>query len=212
MTDLILQPGTRFVSFDVDRLIGSGGMGQVFRVTHRGEPFALKVIRAGWADGELLQKILTTEGQVLAWLNHPYIVKVHDMGIHNKTAWIRMELLDGMTLREMLHVRPPSIAVACRYLRMIGMALHQAHLYGIIHRDLKPENVFITRAKEIAKLLDFGIVKLSGGVETKDGQRKGTPLYMAPEQIRGGKITAATDVYAMGVLAHEMLDRGKHPF
>jgi serine/threonine protein kinase len=125
MTTLMLEPGTRFVSFDIERLIGSGGMGQVYRVTYHGEPFALKVVDVTWTDQEVLLERVKAEGQMLEWMHHRYIVNVHERGIeHEKLLWIRMELLDGATLRDEIHLRGRlSVPLACRYLGMVASAL-----------------------------------------------------------------------------------------
>ena len=210
---LTLEIGKKFLSFWVIRLIGRGGMGEVYEIRHKGEPQALKVIQAKWLGEEILMRRTVDEGELLVGIKHPNVVAVHETGITLEgQVWIRMELLRGETLREVMNRRELiSVALACTYMRSVGHAAHQCHVIGAVHRDIKPENLFITNPDETVKLLDFGIAKLYGSPDTGDGQRHGTPLYMAPEQIRGHRVTPATDVYALGLVAYELLC-GANPF
>jgi serine/threonine-protein kinase len=185
----------------------------VYEIAYKGERQALKVIQARWLGEESLMRRGVDEGTILVGIKHPNVVDVHETGITpDGQVWIRMELLIGETLREVMNRRElMSVALACTYMRSAGHAAHQCHVIGAVHRDIKPENLFITNPAEILKLLDFGIAKLYGSPDTADGQRHGTPLYMAPEQIRGHRVTPATDVYALGLVTYELLC-GANPF
>lgn len=209
----LLKPGDVFRGFHVVRMLGKGGIGEVYEVLHQGKPYALKVIQTQWLKDEAQIRRMTLEGELLVRIKHPYVVDVFETGVaEGSVVWIRMELLRGMTLREMLRRRGLlSIALVCSYVRHAALAAHQCHVLGVIHRDIKPENIFVALPEERAKLLDFGLAKLHGSPDTAEGNRHGTPLYMAPEQIRGHRVTPATDVYALGLVAYEALC-GAHPF
>lgn len=208
----LLRSGEMFEGFRVVRLLGRGGVGDVFEIAYRGTRMALKVVHMPQGcDDKQLQKLLR-EGRIQGWIKHPNVVEVFETGVtRTGLAWIRMELLRGLTMRDVLHVQGTlSIALTVHYLRQMGIALQQCHRLGAVHRDTKPENLFVLGDHRI-KLLDFGIAKLYGTGETNEGGCKGTPPYMAPEQLRGRPVTPATDVYAVGLIAHEML-WGVHPF
>ncbi|HLM75713.1 MAG TPA: protein kinase, partial [Polyangiaceae bacterium] len=208
----LLRPGEMFEGFRIVRLLGRGGVGDVFEIAYQGRRMALKVVRLPQGcDERQLQKLLR-EGRIQGWIKHPNVVEVFETGVtRTGLAWIRMELLRGLTARDVLHVQGTlSIALTVHYLRQVGIALQQCHRLGAVHRDTKPENLFVL-ADHRLKLLDFGIAKLYGTGETSEGGCKGTPPYMAPEQLRGRPVTPATDVYAVGLIAHEML-WGAHPF
>ncbi|XYH97334.1 protein kinase domain-containing protein [Sorangium sp. So ce1128] len=207
-----LAPGECFLRFRIERVLGEGGLGVVYAASTGGRSYAIKLVRAEWIDDEEQRRRLVCEGALMELLKHPNIVEVHETGITSDgIAWMRMELLDGHTLREALirHQRL-SAALACAFLRQAGHGVYQCHALGVVHRDLKPENLFITRDHTL-KVLDFGIAKLYGKPDTLDQQTHGTPGYMAPEQIRRQPASPATDVYALGVIAYEAL-RGTNPF
>jgi serine/threonine-protein kinase len=208
----LVRPGEMFEGFRIVRLLGRGGVGDVFEIAFEGTRMALKVVRVPQGcDEKQLQKILR-EGRIQGWIKHPNVVEVFETGVtRTGLVWIRMELLRGLTLRDVLHVKGTlSIALTVHYLRQMGIALQQCHRLGAVHRDTKPENLFVLPEHRI-KLLDFGIAKLYGTGDTHEGGCLGTPPYMAPEQLRGRPVTPATDVYAVGLIAHEML-WGAHPF
>ncbi|AGP35446.1 hypothetical protein SCE1572_13470 [Sorangium cellulosum So0157-2] len=210
----LLKPGTWFVRrFRVDRLLGQGGMGAVYAVTEKGQSWALKLVRSEFLDDPDQRRRLLREGEVLARMRHPNVVQVHEVGLtDNLTAWYRMELLDGVTFREELRRRRAlSLPLACATVRAAALGAGHLHLFGGIHRDIKPENLFIVRGPRDVKLLDFGLARLSGAPDTLDAQTHGSPLYMAPEQIRDEVPTPATDVYALGLIAYEAI-AGFHPF
>ncbi|WP_437613676.1 protein kinase [Sorangium sp. So ce834] len=210
----LLQPGTWFLRrFRVERLLGQGGMGAVYAVTDKGQLWALKIVRSEFLDDPGQRRRLLREGEVLARMRHPNVVQVHEVGLADDlTAWYRMELLDGVTLREELRRRRAlSLPLACATLRAAALGAGHLHSFGGVHRDIKPENLFILREPRDVKLLDFGLARLSGTPDTLDAQTHGSPLFMAPEQIRDDVPTPATDVYALGLIAYEAI-AGFHPF
>ncbi|MEI7813975.1 MAG: protein kinase [Coriobacteriia bacterium] len=151
------------------------------------------------------------EGRAAAQLNHPGIVTIHDADVYDGRPAIIMELIEGQTLAEILRAGPlePSgvIAIADQLLD----ATSYAHARGIFHRDIKPDNVFITHDGRV-KLADFGIAHVgTSATLTQAGTIMGTPGYMAPEQVTGGRIDARTDIFACGVVVYEMLT-GSNPF
>ncbi|KYF75992.1 hypothetical protein BE17_19800, partial [Sorangium cellulosum] len=210
----LLEPGTWFLRrFRVERLLGQGGMGAVYAVMDKGQIWALKIVRSEFLDDPGQRRRLLREGEVLARMRHPNVVQVHEVGLADDlTAWYRMELLDGVTLREELRRRRAlSLPLACATLRAAALGAGHLHSFGGVHRDIKPENLFILREPRDVKLLDFGLARLSGTPDTLDAQTHGSPLFMAPEQIRDDVPTPATDVYALGLIAYEAI-AGFHPF
>ncbi|WP_437899522.1 protein kinase domain-containing protein [Sorangium sp. So ce124] len=210
----LLAPGTWFVRrFLVERLLGQGGMGAVYAVKDKGQMWALKIVRSEFLDDPDQRRRLLREGDVLSRMRHPNVVQVHEVGLADDlTAWYRMELLDGVTLREELRRRGAlSLPLACATLRAAALGAGHLHSFGGVHRDMKPENLFILRDPRDVKVLDFGLARLSGTPDTLDAQTHGSPLFMAPEQIRDEVPTPATDVYALGLIAYEAI-AGFHPF
>ncbi|EYF01070.1 serine/threonine-protein kinase [Chondromyces apiculatus] len=206
-----LRPGQRFKGFTVVRLLGQGGMGAVFEVVGRGgRRYALKVLQPTWHDREAQVRRMLDEGIVMVGIRHVNIVEVHDHGEHEGLVWLLMELLEGETVRaRMLREGPLSVDVACATLRAAAYAAEQCHALGIVHRDIKPENFMLT-GEDRLKMLDLGIAHIHGSTMTQEPI--GTPAYMAPEQFntRLG-VSPSTDVYALGLMAFEML-AGFHPF
>ncbi|MEJ7597021.1 MAG: serine/threonine-protein kinase [Kofleriaceae bacterium] len=216
-------PGRAIAGYVLDGEIGRGGMGIVYAATHPliGKRVAIKILsRELGSDRVALERFLLEARSVNA-IGHPNIVDTFDFGIlHDGRQYLVMDLLIGETLRTRLRRGRLMIEEASIILDEVASALAAAHSKGIIHRDLKPDNVFVVvvpgRAPEI-KLLDFGLVKLtttsSDGVErTRSGAIVGTPNYMSPEQARAkGRLDHRTDIYALGVLAFEMIS-GELPY
>ena len=213
--------------YRLERRLGRGGMGTVYEATDDalGRRVAVKLIREDLAGKPDAVQRFRREAQVAAGLAHPNVVTVFDFGLEGGHAFLVMELLEGTTLREENHGRfaPPRTVEIMRGVCAAVDAAHQRHL---IHRDLKPENVFLVRAQtgEIPKVLDFGLAKFlqtaaaavsnaptASGVETGAGVLLGTLQYMAPEQLAGGTPQPGWDLWALAVLAYEMLT-GRHPF
>jgi serine/threonine-protein kinase len=212
----------------VDAVLGEGGMAVVFRARHTGthKVVALKVIHAHLAARPGLVQRFVQEARVGARIgSSPYIVEVFDSGLDDAKAvpFLAMELLTGESLQQMLdrgQPLPPDVSRAV--LEQVAEALDQAHANGVVHRDLKPSNLFVgrdARGRVVTKVLDFGIAKLLEGDAGSTATEVGTPAYAAPEQLgqvfrdlaRGQgiavarEITPATDVWAFGLLAYEVL-------
>ncbi len=201
----------------VERRLARGGMGTVYAAvdTQLGRPVAIKVLRDELVDNVAAVSRFEREARLIAVLNHPNIVVVHDFGVTGSGAYLVMEYLEGTTLRARLastgRLGPGE---ASSLLRGVAAALEAAHGRGIIHRDLKPENVFIVPqgSTSTPKIVDFGIARLLSELPTshmrsltRAGQLFGTPDYMAPEQAACEKPSIAWDIWALAVVAHEML-------
>ena len=207
--------------YELEVLVGEGGMGSVWRARHRqlGSAVALKLMSpAISAQPEALNRFLR-EAQAAARLSSLHVVKVFDFGVEAATPFIAMELLVGESVRARLDRLGTLTPEATLWvIRQTGRALTKAHGEGIVHRDLKPENLFITQQEdELLKVLDFGVAKLSGAggapsTSTRTGALLGTPFYMSPEQARGIKaIDHRSDIWSLGVIAFECLT-GRLPF
>ena len=211
-------------TYEIEALIGRGGMGAVFLASHLRLPnkkVAIKVLHPEMTDDELVARF-KREAEIASRLGHPNIVEVHDVNeLPDGTPYIVMEYLEGETLARRLKNGPLSLDATLSIVRQIGSALAVAHREGIVHRDLKPQNVFLVPTEleghtgEIAKVLDFGISKIRGSqtVVTQEAALLGTPQYMAPEQAKGehALVDERTDVFALGAIVYEMLG-GKPAF
>ena len=216
--------GTQVGAYRLIQRIGEGGMGQVWLAEHAmlGRRAAVKLLHPSFSmQPEIVQRFFN-EARAATAISDPGIVQVFDFGNHTDgSAYLVMELLDGEPLDKRLHregVMP--FGEALRILRQVASSLGAAHARGIIHRDLKPENIFLVRDPEVpggvrAKVLDFGIAKLTGdtgGSKTNTSAVMGTPAYMSPEQCRGaGLVDARSDVYALGCVLMTLLT-GRAPF
>ncbi len=209
--------------YRLDERLGAGGMGSIWRAHHLvlAAPVAVKLIdREAIPDEETLGRFMR-EAQSAATLRSPHVVQILDYGVDDKLPFIVMELLDGENLAQRLRrLGRLSSADTARIVTHIGRAVARAHEAGIVHRDLKPENVFLIRNEdeEIAKVLDFGVAKVSvselgqEGSRTRTGSILGTPYYMSPEQAQGNKaVDTRSDLWSLGVIAFECLT-GKRPF
>jgi eukaryotic-like serine/threonine-protein kinase len=208
--------------YRLDRQLGEGGMGTVYAATDLAleREVALKFVREELVASPAARDRFQREIRIAASFTHPHIVTVHDYGVApDGRAFIVMEMLRGVTLAERLRHEgplPPLQAVAI--LHDVCAAIGVAHARGLVHRDLKPANIFLVRddAGERAKVLDFGIARLlepraADAAATWAGALVGTPRYMAPEQLRGGPVSTAWDVWALTIVAFEMLS-GQPPF
>ena len=217
--------GRQVAQFLVGELLGRGGMGDVYSATDKmGRRVALKVLAPRLVqDRQHVVRFLQEARAVLA-LNHPNIVTVYDIGEADGVYYIASELIEGETLRTMLARGIPGLAQSVEIAIQFCTALAAAHDKGIVHRDIKPENVML-RSDGYVKVLDFGIAKLTeqfGELDRPDaaqgvalstvaGLVMGTTPYMAPEQARGARVDARTDVWSCGVLLYELLS-GQEPF
>ncbi len=209
------KSGTVIEHFRIIRQLGQGGMGQVLlaRDTRLGRLVALKLIRSDLtAQGHSID--LMGEARAIARLSHPNIVTIHHVGLFGQSPYLALEYVEGVSLRRRLREAPPSQIEALRIARAIAMALESAHATGVIHCDLKPENVLLPPDGRV-RVVDFGIAQVLesqlGDAKSQPGRITGTPAYMAPEQWLDLAPTAATDLWALGVLLYEML-AGHRPF
>lgn len=218
MTDIsALQPGAIFGrDFRVVRPLRAGGMGSVYIVEQlsTGKPRALKVMSRELAQSPAARERFVLEARAASRIESDHVVEIVTAGVDDATGapFLVMELLKGEELDDAMNrLGPLPLGDAAEILTQVGHALEQAHAQGIVHRDIKPENIFLqgSRRKDApftAKILDFGIAKLAADNAQKGTQPLGTPLFMAPEQTdRNGKITPATDVWALGLLAFRLL-------
>jgi serine/threonine protein kinase len=212
-----LQPGELFAArYEIVRFLGRGGMGAVYEAKDRelaNSAVALKIIHSNLADDEQLFSRFRNEVLLARSLSHQGIAKTFDLGRGpDGTAFITMEYVDGTSLKEELEKGALPLDRAIAVVREILSAIAHAHEKGVVHRDLKPGNVLINRQGSV-RIVDFGTARLlSGGAElTNTGEVIGTPAYMAPEQITGGAIDPRTDLYAVSIMAFEVV-AGRRPF
>ena len=210
------EPTVEVAGIEIEAPLGRGGMGAVFlgRQVSLDREVAVKVLASELADDPQFLERLEREARVMARLRHPNIVAVHDFQRTEDGAAIVMEFVEGGSLREKLLQHPNGLPVAeaLRILRQIAAGLEAAHASGVIHRDMKPENVLIA-TDGTARVTDFGLaLPLHEGSArfTLAGTAVGTVDYMAPEQFHGAEADARLDVFALGVMAYELLT-GKTP-
>jgi len=206
-------PGIGITGYRLQRLIGQGGMSVVYLAAHEatGETRVLKLLPISEHDGGMLVQRLINEAALLSQLRHPGIVRIHEQGFTEWHAYIAMEYLPGGELTVLLG-RPLSPPLVVEILLQIAEALRAIHRAGMVHRDLKPANV-LRRADGTFVLADFGIARMKGVDLSRSGPGHlvGTAAFLAPETIGSGRIDHRSDLYALGVLLHEMLT-GRKPF
>jgi eukaryotic-like serine/threonine-protein kinase len=214
-------PGDRIGEYCIEGVLGKGGMGTVYAAVHPviDKRVAIKLLRRDLcANPEVVTRFIQ-EARAVNRIGHRNIVDVFGFGVADDgRSYLAMELLDGLGLGDRIERGGLAIDEICDLLIEISHALEAAHQSGIVHRDLKPDNVFLATQRgggTIVKLLDFGIAKLlvdTGPIQhTQPGTTIGTPAYIAPEQARGRPLDGSADVYALGVIAFEMLT-GRLPF
>src|SRR5262249_2074864 len=151
-------------------------------------------------QGDAVERFLE-EARATASFNHPHIVTLHAVGEHDGQPYLALEYLDGESLRTRLTTGPLPARAALRCARAVAEAIAEAHRRGLVHADLKPENIVIPRDGRV-RVVDFGLAKLAGGTPNSGS---GTPAYMAPERWRGAPPTGAIDVWAFGIMLHELI-------
>ncbi len=210
--------GTGIGNYQVISMLGAGAMGEVYLGEHPqiGRRVAIKVLINALANNQAMAERFMSEARAVNKINHPNIIQIFDFGqLADGRLYYTMEYLEGRELKHILKERAPlSLQSTADVLRQIAGALQAAHAMGIVHRDLKPENIFVVENEQgfTVKILDFGIAKLlepgmGASHRTSTGMIMGTPLYMSPEQAAGdvNKISAQSDIYALGVIAYQML-------
>ena len=212
--------GERIGPYRLMRVIGRGGMGTVYEAVRDDEEFeqrvALKLIRRGM-DSEFVRARFLRERQILAALDHPHIARLFDGGTTaDGQPYFVMEFVAGEPITEYCRQQQLSLNEKLNLFRAVCAAVQHAHQNLVVHRDLKPSNILVT-AEGTPKLLDFGIAKVltpeagESHTQTETAVRLMTPDYASPEQVRGGVITTASDVYSLGIVLYELLT-GRRPY
>ena len=224
MTSLVT--GARLGPYEIVSLIGAGGMGEVYRAkdTRLARDVAVKVLPVSFATDPDRHRRFEQEARAAGMLNHPNILAVYDIGIHDGAPYLVSELLEGQTLRQRVDGSPLPPRKATEIAAQIARGLAAAHEKGIVHRDLKPDNLFVTREGRV-KILDFGLAKVGhpalataetamlaetvaaavGVPNTQAGMVLGTANYMSPEQVRALPADHRSDIFSFGLVLYEML-------
>ncbi len=220
-----LEPGTRLGSFEIITLLGSGGMGEVYKAldTKLNRTVALKLLRAESVSDSTRRRRFVQEAQAASALDHPNIITIHDVAEAEGHHFIVMQYVVGKTLRDLIYLNDLTLEKTLQYAVQMADALAAAHAKGIVHRDLKPDNAMVGENGQV-KILDFGLAKLTDPAEpneaptrdkmsslTQEGHILGTTPYMSPEQAQGNKLDARSDVFSFGSVLYEMLT-GKQAF
>jgi len=203
--------------YELEYRLGHGGMATVYcaRDLKLDRQVAIKLLADNLAGDEEVRKRFSREARIAARLDHPNVVQVFDVGEDEDRPYIVMEHVEGGTLADRLsrRRRSPDRAEALRLLGQLCDGLGHAHARKLVHRDIKPQNLLLRESDDCLKITDFGIARAAEETTrlTRPGNVLGTDRYMAPEQLADGKITAATDVYACGMVAHELLPDTRSP-
>jgi tRNA A-37 threonylcarbamoyl transferase component Bud32 len=198
----------KFPQFEILECLGRGGMGVVYKARQKSlnRVVAIKILAPEREREARFAERFAREAELLAKLNHPHIVTIHDFGETGGLFYLVMEFVDGVNLRDLLRDGKLEPKQALAIVPPICEALQYAHEQGIVHRDIKPENLLLDRAGRL-KIADFGIASLAGASD----EMAGTPVYMAPEQSGGSReVDSRADIYALGVVLYEMLT-GERP-
>ena len=218
---MTLSAGKLLGPYEILSLVGSGGMGEVYRArdTRLSRTVAVKTLTTQVAHRSDLKARFEREARTLATLSHPHICTVFDVGRHDGVDYLVMEYLEGQTLAQRLQGNALSLNETLNLAIQLADALDKAHRQNIVHRDLKPGNIVLTKSG--AKIVDFGLAKLvedgrgpigAAGLSTHtpmtaEGTILGTMQYMAPEQLEAKEADARTDIFAFGAIVYEMVDR-----
>jgi eukaryotic-like serine/threonine-protein kinase len=204
------QPPRRIGRYEIIGELGRGAMG----VVHKGfdptigRTVAIKTVLASHSNEDLLKRF-RREAQAAGVLSHPNIVTIYDAGEEKGVFYIAMEYVEGETLERIISRGPMALEDVTRIIEDVGSALDHAHARQIIHRDIKPANIMITGGK--AKVMDFGVAKVTSSTATATGMVIGTPSYMSPEGVKGLPVDGRADIFSLGVVLYEMIT-AKRPF
>jgi serine/threonine protein kinase/Flp pilus assembly protein TadD len=218
---MALAAGTKLGHYEIVSPLGSGGMGEVYRAhdARLSRDVAVKVLREHLADDPHAQSRFEREARAVAALSHPNIIALFDVGREQGISYVVIELLEGETLRSRLQGTPLPRQNQLDIAKGLTEGLAAAHARDVLHRDLKPENIFLT-SDGVVKILDFGLARhdLSSPedqtravTQTEAGHVMGTVGYMAPEQLRGERADARSDIFALGCVFHELFS-GRRAF
>ena len=199
----------------IESLIGVGGMANVYkgRDVRTNNAIAVKVLKEEFLGNEELVRRFKNESKAISILDHPNIVKVYDVSVTDQLQYIVMEYIDGITLKEYLKQRGGALTwkEVVHFATQVLGALDHAHSKGIVHRDVKPQNIML-QADGSIKMMDFGIARFSRAQsQTVSDKAIGSVHYISPEQAKGDRTDARTDIYSVGVMLYEMLS-GSLPF
>jgi serine/threonine protein kinase len=204
-----------FGDYVLEELIGAGGMGTVYRAHRESSvrvPIALKIVHPQFAKDREIKARFKREAELGVELTHPNVVRVHHTGEVDGVPFLELELVDGFDVQKWLdeHDSPLPLPIALVVLSKVAIAVRHAHEHGVVHRDLKPSNILLSRIGEV-KLGDFGLARSerTGTLVTLVGSIHGTPAYMSPEQLDGGRLSQEaamrSDMFSLGVVAWELL-------
>ena len=199
--------------YEILELIGSGGMANVYKARcHRlNRLVAVKILKSDLAENADFRRRFRDESRAVAQLSHANIVSVYDVSTSGETEYIVMELIDGITLKQYMERRGRmDWRESLHFISQIMRGLSHAHSRGIIHRDIKPQNIMVLRDGSV-KVADFGIACLADSAQTLTQEALGSVHYISPEQARGDRPDARSDIYSSGVVFYEMLT-GRLPF
>jgi eukaryotic-like serine/threonine-protein kinase len=212
-----LEAGQVVGHYEIRKKLGAGGMGEVYlaRDTVLDRPVALKLLPALFTSDPDWVRRFRQEVRAASALNHPNVLTIHEIGVFEETHFIATEYIEGVTLRSKLSDGALGIEETLDIAIQTATAMDAVHHAGIVHRDIKPENIMV-RANGLVKILDFGLAKQEASEQpdklaSTPGIVFGTVAYMSPEQVRGLKVDARTDIWSLGVVLFEMLT-GRQPF
>jgi serine/threonine protein kinase len=216
-----IQPGDRIGSYTLERRLGAGGMGEVWRARDErlGRAVAIKRLLPHPSNAAVRVRAFQQEARAAGTLNHTNVLTVYDVGEHGDAPYLVTECLEGESLRARLRAGALPLDTALDIALQVSRGLGAAHAHGIVHRDLKPENIFLATDGRV-KILDFGLATLHDPESHASGDASsltmptlvaGTAPYMAPEQVRGEPVDRRADIFALGAVLYEMLT-GRGPF
>jgi serine/threonine protein kinase len=203
----VLAEGEEIKGYRIERLLGRGGMGEVYEATQLEleRPVAFKVLHAGLADDGGLRLRFRREGQLQATLEHPHVVTVYEAGEIDEGLFLAMRLIDGVTLKRLVVAAELDPRRSLAILAPVADALDAAHAQGLVHRDVKPQNILVAPG-DYPFLADFGLTRgRDQSAFTRTGQLVGTIDYVSPEQVRGEPAEASSDIYALSSVLYECL-------